>query len=151
MLSVLAPVTGTVWPLGAVPDPVFAAEMVGAGAAINPLGNPPGPALSPISGNLMKVLPHAFVVSGESLDVLVHLGLDTLRLKGEGFEVIAEEGQDILAGSPVVHWNPALVAERDLSPVVLVCVLGTPPGYVNAGLSGRPVVAGAHLFDLPEL
>ncbi|HHW83648.1 MAG TPA: PTS glucose transporter subunit IIA [Actinomycetales bacterium] len=154
MTAVSSPVAGAVLPLSAVPDPVFAAEMVGSGVAIDPLRPAPSErslALAPIAGRLMKAFPHAYVLQGEALDVLVHLGIDTVGLKGEGFTLLAEEGAEVECGTPVVEWSPGEVEARGLSPLVLVCVLGTPPGAVDPGPEGRRVAAGDALFALPQL
>ena len=81
-------------PLSESPDPVFAAEMVGPGVAIDP---DPGEAtvVSPIAGKVVKVHPHAFVVLGaDGVGVLVHLGINTVRLEGKGFEVLVDQGSD---------------------------------------------------------
>ena len=89
------------------PDPVFAAEMVGPGVAIDP---DPGEVtvVSPIAGKIVKLHPHAFVVLDRSgVGVLVHLGINTVRLEGKGFEVIASEGATVAAGDPIVRWDPA--------------------------------------------
>jgi tRNA A-37 threonylcarbamoyl transferase component Bud32/membrane-associated phospholipid phosphatase len=91
-LSVLAPVPGRALPLAEVPDPVFAGEMVGPGTAIDP---PRGPveALAPVDGRILKLHPHAYVVVAEAgRAVLVHLGIDTVQLHGEGFSLLAAEG-----------------------------------------------------------
>ena len=76
MSSVLAPCPGRVLAMSDVPDPVFAEEMVGPGVAIEP---DPGrtTVVSPIAGKVLKVLPHAFVVMGDGVGVLVHLGINT--------------------------------------------------------------------------
>ena len=78
-VDVLAPCPGTVVAMSDVPDPVFAEEMVGPGVAIEP---DPGPTtvVSPIAGTVVKVMPHAFVVLGDGVGVLVHLGIDTVKL-----------------------------------------------------------------------
>ncbi|MDN5565008.1 MAG: PTS glucose transporter subunit IIA, partial [Luteococcus sp.] len=88
MTSVLAPVAGTVRGLSGVSDPVFAAEMVGSGVAIEPAEGPQT-VVSPIAGKLLKVHPHAFVVHDGSIGVLVHLGINTVRLKGDGYPDLA--------------------------------------------------------------
>ena len=85
MTRVLSPVAGVRQDVSATPDPVFAAGLVGPGAAILPV---PGPqvALAPVDGVLKKVHPHAFVIVTDSgPGVLVHLGMDTVRLGGDGF------------------------------------------------------------------
>ncbi len=149
MTEVLAPVAGLVRPLAEVPDPVFAAEMVGAGVAIEPTGGRVD-ALSPVAGTLLKLHPHAFVVlTPEGRGVLVHLGIDTVRLEGKGFELLAAEKATVAAGQPVTRWDPAEVAARDLSPMVMVCVLDTRPGAVASDRTGVTVAAGEPLFRWP--
>ena len=90
-------------------DPVFAGEMVGPGVAIDP---DPGETtvVSPIAGKVVKVHPHAFVVLGaDGVGVLVHLGINTVRLEGKGFEVLVEQGSTVAAGDPMVRWDPATI------------------------------------------
>ena len=104
MTDVLAPVAGLVRPLSEVPDPVFAAEMVGAGVAIEPDGGL-ADAVSPVAGTVLKLHPHAFVVlTPEGTGVLVHLGIDTVRLEGAGFELLRGgevAGRGRAAGHPL--------------------------------------------------
>jgi glucose-specific phosphotransferase system IIA component len=146
--DVLAPCAGRVIAMSDVPDPVFSAEMVGPGAAIEPA---PGrtTVTSPISGKVVKVHPHAFVVLGRGgTGVLVHLGIDTNRLKGEGFEVLAREGDTVEAGAPMVSWDPGEVAERGLSSVVPVVLMDAPKGSVTSPLQGQDAGAGDVLFTV---
>ena len=149
MSEVLAPVAGLVRALADVPDPVFAAELVGAGVAVEPSGGPVE-AVSPVAGTLVKLHPHAFVVvTPEGTGLLVHLGIDTVRLGGAGFEPLVEEGASVDAGQPVTRWDPTEVAGRGLSPVVVVCVLDGPAGTVTSGRTGSRVEVGEPLFEWP--
>lgn len=114
-----------------VPDPVFAKGLVGPGRAIRPL---PGRqvAVAPIAGTLLKLHPHAFVVVDETAGqaVLVHLGIDTVHMQGEGFELIAAEGAQVRAGDEVVGWDPATVEAAGHSPICAVVVLDCDPAAV---------------------
>ncbi len=149
MTDVLAPLGGLVRPLSEVPDPVFAAEMVGAGVAIEPEGGVVD-AVSPVAGTVLKLHPHAFVVlTAEGAGILVHLGIDTNHLAGEGFELLVSEKDAVEAGQPVTRWSPSDVAERGLSPMVMVCVLDTKPGDVTSDCTGDTVAAGDALFAWP--
>lgn len=147
MTSVLAPVSGRPLPVTEVADPVFAGEMVGPGVAIEPtLGPDPVTVVSPVAGRLVKVHPHAFVVlSADGIGVLVHLGIDTVRLEGAGFEVLAEEGGTVAAGEPVVRWDVAATRAEGLSAVVPVVLMDRPKGSVAAP-TAEAVEAGAELF-----
>ena len=152
MSSVLAPCPGRVLAMSDVPDPVFAEEMVGPGVAIEP---DPGrtTVVSPIAGKVLKVLPHAFVVMGDGVGVLVHLGINTVRLEGEGFEVLAEQGSEVAAGDPMITWDPstlpASAGGQDVSPVVPIVLMDAPKGSVSSDAIGGPVAAGDLLFDTP--
>lgn len=143
--TVLAPVAGTVVGLAAVPDPVFAQALVGPGTAIDPVREP-GTAVAPVDGTIAKLHPHAFVVVTAGGDgVLVHLGIDTVNLKGEGFETLAAEGDTVSAGDPLVRWNPADVEARGLSPVCPVVALDAVADALTLAPEG-PVGTGAELF-----
>ncbi|WP_392543960.1 PTS glucose transporter subunit IIA [Oryzobacter telluris] len=149
MSEVLAPVSGRVRPLSEAPDAVFAAEMVGAGVAIDPDGAR-SEAVSPVAGTLVKLHPHAYVVvTDDGTGVLVHLGIDTVKLAGDGFELLVEEKSRVEAGQAVTRWDPTDVAGRDLSPMVMLCVLDTKPGAVTSELLGESVTAGQALFSWP--
>ena len=149
-LAVVAPLPGRVLPITEVPDPVFAAELVGPGVAIDP---PRGPveAVAPVAGRLVKVHPHAFVVQpAAGPAVLVHLGIDTVQLRGAGFTLHAAEGAEVAAGDRLVSWDAAAVAEGGRSPVCPVVALDTPAIEVAAdALAAASVAAGATLFTVP--
>jgi PTS system glucose-specific IIA component len=147
--DVLAPCAGSVLPLSAVPDPVFAAEMVGPGLAIDPLRSP-AVVVAPIRGRALKVLPHAFVVlADDGTGVLVHLGINTVRLDGKGFEVLVEQGATVEAGTPMISWDPSEIEAGGRSPIIPVCVMDAPKGAVPAPEPGAEVVRGATLFVWP--
>jgi PTS system glucose-specific IIA component len=147
--EVLAPCGGALLPLSAVPDPVFAGEMVGPGVAIDPERSPTT-VVSPIGGKALKVLPHAFVVmSPDGTGILVHLGIDTSRLEGEGFEILLTEGATVEAGTPMVRWDPAAVEAGGRSPIIPVCVMDAPKGSVPAPAPHARAEPGASLFSWP--
>ena len=144
-LVVCAPVPGMAIALGAVPDPVFAEAMVGPGAAVDPRREPQT-AVSPIAGTLVKLKPHAFVVAdGFGRGVLVHLGIDTVNLDGEGFELLAVEGDPIEVGTPVIRWDPARVEAGGMSPVCPVIALDALADAVSQVALG-PIEPGHPLF-----
>ncbi|MBB4914352.1 PTS sugar transporter subunit IIA [Streptosporangium saharense] len=145
MTTVLAPVAGAALALRAVPDPVFSQGLVGPGLAIEPVREP-GRAVAPIAGTIVKLHPHAFVVVGDDgRGVLVHLGIDTVQLRGEGFEVLASEGDRVEAGQPVVAWNPAEVEAGGRCPVCPVVALDAVAEAVTRIADG-PVDTGDELF-----
>ncbi|WP_371780567.1 PTS sugar transporter subunit IIA [Streptosporangium subroseum] len=146
MTTVLAPVAGAAMGLRSVPDPVFSEGLVGPGMAIEP-DREPGRVISPIAGTIVKLHPHAFVVVGDDgRGVLVHLGIDTVQLRGEGFELLAAEGDRVSAGQPVVAWDPAGIEAGGRSPVCPVVALDAVAGAVT-GVAEGAVKAGDELFE----
>jgi sugar PTS system EIIA component len=148
-VRVLAPCAGRVLPIDQTPDPVFAGERLGPGVLIEPS---PGPAtvVSPVAGKLLKIHPHAFVVlTADGVGVLVHLGIDTVRLEGRGFEILATEKSDVAAGDPVIRWDPsAIAAEHEgdgISTVIPVVAMERPAGSVTPPAPGTLVAAGDQL------
>ena len=144
--QVLAPCPGRLVPISATPDAVFAAEMVGPGVAIDP---EPGEVtvVSPISGKVVKVHPHAFVVLADNgVGILVHLGINTVRLEGQGFEVLVEQGSTVAAGDPMVRWDPSTISGDDISTIVPVVAMDRPRGSVPDPGLGTAVVSGDLLF-----
>jgi PTS system N-acetylglucosamine-specific IIA component len=133
--------------MAVVPDPVFAAATVGPGLAGDP-DRAPGAAVSPIAGRIIKLHPHAFVVAAEDgRGVLVHLGIDTVQLKGEGFELLAKESDIVKAASPVVRWDPGAVEAGGRSPTCPVVALDAAADAVSdAEPADRRLAAGDHLF-----
>ena len=125
-LTVQSPVSGVVVALSDVPDPVFSGKIVGPGVAVTPdaAGGGEVSALAPISGTISKIHPHAYVITtDDGRSILVHLGLDTVSLGGSGFTLLAEEGQKVEAGSPVINWSPAQIASGGLNPIVPIIAL----------------------------
>lgn len=148
MTQVLAPCPGQVIPVTDVPDPVFAAEMVGPGMAIEPTGEVVT-VVAPIAGRILKLHPHAFVVlGGDGVGILVHLGINTVRLEGRGFELLATEGDTVAAGDPIVRWDPSTVAGEDMSTVVPVVAMDRPAGSVPPPAADLLVATGDPLFDV---
>ncbi|MBH5333478.1 PTS glucose transporter subunit IIA [Streptomyces pactum] len=123
MTTVTAPLAGRAIGLPAVPDPVFSGAMVGPGTAIDPVREE-SEAVAPVDGVIVSLHPHAYVVvDAEGRGVLTHLGIDTVQLGGEGFELLVAKGDTVTRGQAVVRWNPAAVEEAGKSPVCPVVAL----------------------------
>ncbi len=119
--AIYAPVAGEVVDLSSVPDDVFAAKMAGEGIAIKPSEDI---FRSPIDGIITKIFPtnHAFIVSKDGLEVIVHIGIDTVELKGEGFTRLLKEGESVKAGDPVIQADLPLISLKAKSIVTPVVV-----------------------------
>lgn len=147
---VLAPVAGRAVALQEVPDPVFSQGMVGYGAAIDP---PHGviDAVAPVSGKILKLLPHAYVImTADNVGVLVHLGLDTVALNGAGFTTRVAEGATVTAGDVVITYDVPSVVAAGLNPIVPVVVMDErEAGNIvpsEAVTAGAEIASGGTLF-----
>jgi PTS system glucose-specific IIA component len=105
-----------------VPDEVFSQKMVGDGVAVKPAGDT---FCAPISGIVSKIFStnHAFSIKSEKdLEVMVHIGLETVTLEGKGFERLVEEGETVTAGDPVIKVDLAYITEHakdTVTPVII--------------------------------
>lgn len=121
-IEILSPMSGKIIDITEVPDPVFSQKMVGDGFAVEPTS---GEVLAPVSGTLVQLFPtkHAFgILTQSGLEVLVHVGIDTVDLKGKGFEALAEVGSVVTAGTPILKVDLAVLSENGKStttPVVI--------------------------------
>lgn len=136
--------------LSDVPDPVFAGGMVGYGAAIDP-PHEVIYAVAPVSGKILKLLPHAYVImTADNVGVLVHLGLDTVTLNGAGFTAQVAQGDTVEAGQPVITYDVPAIVAAGLSPVVPVVVMDEREpanvAVVDEVNTGSQIGCCAHLF-----
>ncbi|MDO4910804.1 MAG: PTS glucose transporter subunit IIA [Corynebacterium sp.] len=148
MSVVAAPLAGTVLDLKDVPDPVFAAGTVGDGVAIKPSESAtPVTVLAPISGVALRVMPHAFVIAAPEGNVLVHVGIDTVRLRGEGYTVLATQGDVVKAGDPIVSFDPAVVKQAGYSPLCAVVLMDSKKGDIQQ-IGEGDITPGEELFKI---
>jgi glucose-specific phosphotransferase system IIA component len=124
--------------------------MVGHGAAIDP-PRAVIDAVAPVSGKLLKLMPHAYIVlTPDGVGVLVHLGLDTVALNGEGFTAHVSQGDDVTAGQVVITYDVLSVEAKGLNPIVPVVVMDerVPENVVlsDAVSAGADIASGASLF-----
>jgi PTS system glucose-specific IIA component/PTS system N-acetylglucosamine-specific IIA component len=148
--AVRTPFAGPVVALADVPDPVFAGQLVGAGVAVDPTGVEGAiTAVAPVDGTIVKLHPHAFALQGAAgTDILVHVGIDTVKLAGEGFELLAAEGDTVTAGDPVVRFTPSAISAAGYSPICPVVVLGSTADSVDQGTVGTAVLDGDSLYEV---
>jgi PTS system N-acetylglucosamine-specific IIC component len=149
--TVLAPVRGRAVPMAQVPDATFAQGLVGHGAAIDP-PHEVVDAVAPISGTVLQMLPHAYIiVNSEGVGVLVHLGLDTVQLKGEGFTALVAKGDHVDAGQPVITYDVPAVVAAGRNPIIPVVVMDKKPEDITLDdviAAGGQVVAEQELFSV---
>ena len=120
--EIYAPIDGKVIPIEEVDDEVFAGKLAGDGVAILPIGDT---FCAPIEGVVTKIFPtnHAYIIkSDKDLEVMVHIGLESMALEGRGFERLVEEGADIKAGDPVIKVDMAYLAQHAKDTVTPIVV-----------------------------
>ncbi|MBD3807822.1 MAG: PTS glucose transporter subunit IIA [Epsilonproteobacteria bacterium] len=110
-ISILAPADGEVVGLDSVPDEVFSARLAGDGVAIIPTS---GTFVSPIDGTVSKIFPtnHAYVIKNGDVEVIVHIGIDTVNLKGNGFTRVANEGDNVKIGDEIIKADLDYIANN---------------------------------------
>ncbi|MFF7995326.1 PTS glucose transporter subunit IIA [Kitasatospora xanthocidica] len=147
MTTVTSPLTGKVVGLAGVPDPVFSGAMVGPGTAIDPVRRPTE-AVAPVDGVVVSMHPHAFVVvDDEGHGVLTHLGIDTVQLNGEGFELLVNKGDTVTRGQAVIKWDPAAVEAAGKSPISPIVALEAAPDSLGDLREDGEAVSGEALFN----
>lgn len=127
--TVLAPVDGAIKPITDVPDETFAAKILGDGFAVMPTSSR---IVAPVSGTVTTVAQakHAVGITTKAgLEVLVHIGVDTVQLGGSPFTMLVKEGQQVAAGEPIVDvdWSTVKAAGKPTD----VIVVFTNPAIIN--------------------
>ncbi len=115
-----APIQGTIVPRNEIPDDTFAAGVLGNGVGIDP---EEGVVVAPFDGEISSVTDtkHAIGITGPAdMEVLIHVGVDTVNMKGDGFELLVEEGQKVKAGQKLMTFDIAKIKAAGYSPVAAV-------------------------------
>ncbi|EXG86947.1 MULTISPECIES: PTS sugar transporter subunit IIA [Lacrimispora] len=124
--KILAPVEGTVVPLSEVNDPTFSQEILGKGVAIIPAK---GRIVAPADGILTVVFETKHAVSittPEGAEIIVHVGLDTVNLKGEHYTAHKKQGDKVKAGELLLEFDMAAIKEAGYEVITPVIVCNTP-------------------------
>lgn len=120
--EVFSPVDGQIVALESVPDEVFSQKMVGDGVAVIPMSNI---FTAPIDGVVSKIFStnHAYSIkSAKDLEVMVHIGLETVALEGKGFTRIANEGDEVKVGDVIIEVDLAYIREHAkdiITPIII--------------------------------
>ncbi|MDG2523537.1 phosphoenolpyruvate--protein phosphotransferase [Caulobacter segnis] len=147
-IVLLAPLKGWIAPLDETPDAVFAERMMGDGVAIDPTD---GVLHAPCDGEVVNIhrARHAVTVrSRDGVEVLMHLGLETVALEGEGFTVHVAEGQAVKAAQPLVTFDLDLLAQRAKSLITPVVVTNGEAFAISTRQLNREVEVGEPLLVL---
>jgi len=149
VLTLVAPVSGVVVPLDQVPDPVFAQRLAGDGIAIDPLSDE---IVAPCEADVRQVhrAGHAVTLDAAGLEIVIHVGLDTVQLKGEGFRPLVKAGDRVRAGEPLLRFDADAVARRARSLLTEVVITNMDRVAALRPRSGT-VVAGRDVLLEVEL
>ncbi|MCP4403469.1 MAG: phosphoenolpyruvate--protein phosphotransferase [bacterium] len=140
-LTLKAPLSGYLMPLEQVPDPVFAQKMAGDGLAIDPVSQT---LLAPCNGEITQLHPahHALTILTESgVEVMMHIGLDTINLKGQGFIPSVQTGDNVRTGDPLIEFNADFIATHAKSLLTMI-VVTVPEMVADMKLRSGSVTAG---------
>ena len=141
-LRILSPLSGKSIPLSQLEDSVFANEVLGKGIGILPSENV---VKSPFDGTVSMVTDtkHALgITSREGVELLIHIGMNTVSLNGQGFESLVESGQAIVKGQPLLTFNPQTIEQNQLSTASAVIVTNTSK-YAGVSLQEEKSVTAA--------
>ncbi len=150
-LSILAPLTGPVIQLKDVDDPVFSQKLVGDGIAIDPISNT---LLAPCEGRVVQLhrAHHAITLETKSgYQILMHIGLDTVQLKGAGFQPLVKLNDIVKAAQPLIQFDADLLAQKAKSLVTLVVVSEGPPHTLAMTNQTSVQAAKTTLFEIFDL
>lgn len=124
-VEISSPAEGTIKELVDIDDDVFSKEVLGKGFAVIPEN---GNVVSPVSGQITAMFPtlHAFgIMSEDGVEVLVHIGIDTVTLNGEGFNSSVKVGENILKGELLAQVDLNFISSHNLSTEIIVIVTNT--------------------------
>lgn len=141
--TIYSPLKGTVIPLSEVSDPVFAEEVMGPGVGIDP---EEGKLYAPVDGEIVSVFPtgHAIgMTTADGMEVLLHIGIDTVQLEGDGFHAFVKQGDHVKAGELLVEFDCAKIKERGYQTTTMVLV----PNAALLGVMNQPHVGPVEPLD----
>lgn len=139
--EVLVPISGRVEATDAISDPVFAGEMMGKTVAVWPSD---GNLYAPVTGTVASCMPHAVGLgSDDGIEVLMHVGIDTVNMKGDGFTVYVKQGDHVVAGQPLLSFDRDKVKAAGYEDIVMTIITNSDDYPELAKVAEGEVAAGA--------
>ncbi|WP_419883498.1 beta-glucoside-specific PTS transporter subunit IIABC [Peribacillus sp. B-H-3] len=145
---IYSPLSGTVIPLSEVPDPVFSSGAMGDGVAIEPTDNK---LHGPFDGTVVMVAPtkHAIGLrSNNGVEVLVHIGLDTVKLEGKPFDLKVKEGDKFHQDEVLIEFNKELIEKQGLKTVTPVIITNTQSFQEIISVNAKKLLSNQKLFTV---
>ena len=137
-----SPLQGRLIPLSEVSDPAFASGAMGRGAAV---ADPEGRVVSPVDGEVTVLFEtkHAIGIHGtDGVDILIHVGVDTVKLEGKGFEMHVAMGDRVKAGTPLVTFDRTVIHEAGYQDTVIMAVTNSGEYPLMKKTTGMDAKAG---------
>ena len=137
-MVVKAPMDGIVLPLEQLPDETFAAAILGPGCGIEPTGST---VYAPFDGKITSIVPTLHAVgleSTEGIELLIHIGMDTIALRGSGFTPLVREGQAVKAGTPLLNVDLDAIRAAGLSTESAVIVTNACQSSISSRAASSP-------------
>lgn len=138
----VSPLSGKILDLKEVPDQVFSKKMIGEGFAIEPVS---GDVVSPVNGKVMTIFPtkHAIcIIADNGQEVLIHFGIDTVKLKGQGFQLLIKEGQRVKIKQPILRVDLEIIKTKISSIITPIIFTNLPKAQCVVFKEGKEVKAG---------
>src|SRR5215831_16210183 len=148
-LNLIAYLSGTIVPIDAVPDPVFAQRLMGDGVAIEPRGS--GVLCAPCAGRIAQLHASRHACTIETLGgarVLLHIGLDTVLLKGEGFVARVAAGDQVKAGQPLIEFDAKVLARHGKPALTVLAIENSDEHAIVSRSAAKDVAVGDALLAL---
>lgn len=143
-----SPVSGEVLDLACVADEAFSSEAMGKGVAIIPSN---GTIISPVGGVVTTITKsrHAIaVISNDGVEILIHVGLDTVKMKGEGFSLKVQEGDSVKVGDILIEVDLAKINERGFE-LITPLIITNSDNYVSvSGVAAQNISAGSPVITI---
>ncbi|MBS4176646.1 PTS sugar transporter subunit IIA [Lederbergia citrea] len=148
-ITINSPLTGTLTSLEEVPDPVFSQKMMGDGMAVKP---ETGTVVSPVDGDIIQVFPtkHAIGIKAKNgAELLIHIGLETVGMKGEGFTAYVKEGDKVKTGDKLVDFDMGLVTEKAASTITPIIITnGDDAASINKHQTGSVTAGESPIMEI---
>ncbi|QCI20223.1 PTS glucose transporter subunit IIA [Buchnera aphidicola (Brachycaudus cardui)] len=144
-IDIIAPLSGDIVNIEDVPDLVFSKKIVGDGIAIKPSGNK---IVAPVNGTIGKIFEslHAFsIISEDNVELFVHFGIDTVKLKGSGFTKIATDNEKVKIGDEIISFDLDFLTKKSFS-VLTPVVISNMENFKKIEKSSGTIIAGKSII-----